>query len=77
MLTAGEGSHHHDEGGFWKVEIRDDGIDHVPLIARIDIELRPAAAALKDTALTSGFQCADRGRADSDDTTALDRKSVV
>ncbi len=76
VLTAGEGGHHHDEGGFWKVEIRDDGIDHVPLIARIDIELRPAAAALKDTALTSGLQCADRGRADSDDAAAFGSRSI-
>ncbi len=63
MFSSCKGSHHHNECGFREMEVGDDGIDHFPLVSRIDIKLRPVAATLEISALAGRFQRADGRRA--------------
>lgn len=53
------------------MEVGDDGIDHFPLVSRIDIKLRPVAATLELSALAGRFQRADGRRAYGNDPSAF------
>ncbi len=67
IFAAGEGGHHHEEGGFGEVEVGDDGVGDFPFVAGIDVEARPIAAGFHAAALAGRFQRADGRGADGDD----------
>ena len=70
-VSAGEGADEHDEGGLGQVEVRDDGIDDLEVIAGVDEDAGPAALA-GDLVLGGGggLEGADARRADGDDAVA-------
>ena len=44
-VAAGEGADEHDQGGFWQVEVGDDGVDDLEVVAGVDEDTGPAALA--------------------------------
>lgn len=46
MFPAGKGRNQHDKRGFRQMEIRDQSIDDLELISRIDEDIRPAALGM-------------------------------
>ena len=67
-VAAGEGADEHDEGGFWQVEVGDDGVDDLEVVAGVDEDASPAALA-GDLVFGGGggLEGADARRADGDD----------
>jgi len=51
MLTARQGGHQHDQGGFRQVEIGDQGVRGLEVVAGIDEDIRPSGAGLHGAVL--------------------------
>ena len=77
MLTPRERAHQHDERRLRQVEIRDKRIHHLEAVARIDVNIRPAAGRGHGTVLPRpALDGAAGGRADADHTPAVCLRAV-
>lgn len=54
MVLAGERGHQHQQRGFRKMEIRDQGVHGLEAVSRIDEDVRPAAALPEHAVIIGG-----------------------